>query len=159
MSKVTAAGVLLLLPSFLVAATDLGADKGDALARGVAERYMKAVLDRDVDAVMKLVDVPWCHDAREIIKDKAKLREKFRDAPMRPNAFANAKVHIREVATLEKLREKKKGPPARQVSLGEVVGKDDRVVFVEVEHDGRFQPVWLGVRLEKGEARVVGFVD
>jgi hypothetical protein len=45
------------------------------------------------------------------------------------------------------------------VSLGEVLGKNDRIVFLEIENAGGFQPVWLGIRLGERNGKVVGFVD
>jgi hypothetical protein len=159
MTKITTTGLLLVLPAFVIAATVAQADKDDARAREAVEQFIKAALARDLDGVMKHVDVPWCQDARRIVKDKEELRKAFLKSFQRPGQLMEAKLHIREVGTLEQLREKKKGPPARDVSLGEVLGKEHRVVFVELEHDGRLQPVWIGVRLEKGEAKVVGTVD
>lgn len=144
---------------FLVCSAKADADKDDAIARDVVERLFKAVLARDVEGLMKLIDVPWCHDAREIIMDKEKLREEFSKAFKRERDSSKDKVHIRMIATLAKFREAKKAPPTRGASLGEVLGKNHRVVFIEVEHDGRFQPVWIGVRLEKGKGKVVGMVD
>jgi hypothetical protein len=133
--------------------------KDDAVAREVVARLMKAALARDVEAVMKVVDVPWCHDGREIIKDRDRLRDTFRDGFARARKLKMPQAHIRQVGTLESFRRAKKGLPGRKVSLDDVLGKDHRVVFVEIEHDGRFQPTWVGVWLEQGRGKVVGILD
>jgi hypothetical protein len=133
-------------------------DKADAIARDLAEGLAKAIFARDVEAIMKLVDVPWCHDAREIINDREKVRGLFREAFAKSPDYSKAKAHVRKIGTLAAFRAAKKDPPSRQVSLGEVLGKDDRVVFMEIEHEGRFEPLWLGVRVKDG-GKIVGFVD
>lgn len=136
-------------------------DKRDAVARELAQAFCKGVLARDLDAVMRVVDVPWCSDAREIIEDKDTVREEFRKnfAEDKPRDFSGAKVHIRKIATLAEFRKQNKAPPVRKVSLGEVLGKNDRIVFLEIENAGRFQPVWLGIRFNDKKGKVVGFVD
>src|SRR5688572_21683849 len=106
------------------------AEKADAVARELAETLCKAVLARDLDGVMKVVDVPWCADTREIIEDRDVVREEFRRSFARGRDFSRARVHIRKVATLAAFRKDGKPPPTRKVSLGEVLGKDDRVVFL-----------------------------
>jgi hypothetical protein len=40
-----------------------------------------------------------------------------------------------------------------------VLSPKHRVVYFELEHEGKFHPVWLGVSLDKEEAKVVGLVD
>lgn len=157
-SKLHLTAIVLLLPSFLIASDVTKTDKGDARAREIAERFTKAILDRNLDETMKVVDVPWCSDAKEIITDKKKVAEQFRES-FQEQRFNVSRIHVREVATLRTL--KGKAPPKRnkQASLGVVLSANHRVVYLELEHDGRFQPVWIGVNLDKEEAKVVGVVD
>lgn len=135
-------------------------EDSDILARKAVEGFFNAWQQQDLASIMKVVDVPWCQDGREIITDAQKLREVFGKVFADSKELPKNKLHIRKIGKLAEFRKDKKGPPARTVSLAEVLGKDDLVVFVEIERpNGRLQPTWLGVRLEKGQAKIVGAVD
>jgi hypothetical protein len=131
----------------------------DALARRVAEEFGQAMLARDLAKIMAKVEVPWCHDAREVIRDKEQVREQLRASFAKARDLSKAKLHVRKIATLAAFRDAKKEPPSRRFSLADVLGKDHRIALLEIEHEGQFQPLWLGIRLEGDKALVVGFVD
>jgi hypothetical protein len=136
--------------------------KDDALARDVVQRLYKASDDRDVDAIMKLVDVPFCLDGREIIKDKVKLRKIMEKSVARQRAGMKFKIHIRKVAPMLDFIENKKVPPSRGADMSAVLAKNHRVVFVEIERSGPpggFQPTWIGVNFENGKPTIVGYAD
>src|SRR5262245_9149847 len=137
-----------------------GKEEADTLAAKAAESFFNAWQQQNLTNVMKVVDVPWCHDGREIITDVQKLRDVFGKAFADSKDLPKNKLHIRKIGKLAEFRKDKKGPPSRKVSLAEVLSKDDLVVFVEIERpNGRLQPTWIGVRLEKGQAKVVGAMD
>ncbi len=136
--------------------------KAAALAQDVVERLYRAVEARDLDGVMKLVDVPFCVDGRDIIKDRVKLCKFFEKSLGRVKAGTKFKIHIRKVAPMLDYIENKKAPPSRGADLSAFLTRNHRVVFVETERPdppGGFQPAWIGVNIENGTAKVVGIVD
>ena len=67
-------------PTFLIVATlpaqEKGKpDKGDQQAKEVAEQFLKALSQPDLEAVMKTVDIPFCLQGRENIKDRERLKK------------------------------------------------------------------------------------
>ena len=151
--------ICLHLILLLSGSSGAGDDKRDMPAREAAERFGKAFIAGDLPAIMKSVDAPFCLDAREIIADTAKVEEIFRKLIAQRRDLPTARFHVRKIATLAEFRKSKKSPPTRGVSLGEVLGKGGLVVFAEVEMNGRMQSMWIGVRLSKGQGKVVGIVD
>lgn len=134
------------------------ASQGDALARKAIEDFVQLGWNLNVEGVVKLVDVPWCYDGREIVKDNDQLREIVKKMVRR--SVDPKKVHIRRIATLETFKEEKNAPPARKYSLGDVLGKENRIVYVEFEtNEARFQPVWFAIRLQFNQAKIVGAID
>jgi hypothetical protein len=154
-------GVLFLFSSAIHPVRAGDPDKARALAKEAVERLNKAVEGRDLDALMKLVDVPYCQDGRQIIKDREELRKAFEEVwAKRPKQPAKIKFHIREIATIMEFIKKKNAPPSRGADLSAVLGENHRVVYVEFERPtGGFQPVWIGVRIDRDQARIVGMVD
>jgi hypothetical protein len=109
---------------------------------------------------MKVVDVPWCHDGREIINERGKIEASFRDNFARPRDLSKYKVQVREVLPSAGAT-KGKPPPRRQVALTDVLDATGRIVYVELVYEGGFQPLWLAVRLDLdgGGGKIVGFID
>jgi hypothetical protein len=128
-------------------------DKADALAREAVEQFTKAVKAEDVDAVMKLVDVPFFFDGKRVIKDRDELRKEFTDA-FDEKDLTQISVEIKEIHAFEAIEEKLKENDREM--LKEVLAKGDRVVVLEVDSK---EKVGLAVRIRDGQAKIVGLRD
>lgn len=130
------------------------AEKANAQAREVVEKLAKAVKAKDIDAVMKIVDVPFFWDGKKTIKDRDDLRKEIVGV-FAEKDFSEVTLEVKEVFTVEvvqgKLKEKE-----REL-LKDVVTKDDRVVLLGTNMDK--DKVAVFVRLRDGKARVVGIRD
>ena len=73
---------LLLLSAITVYGSGGDADppKSDPeqQAKAFAEQVLKTMLAKDLDAVMKMADVPWYHDKKKVIKDAAELKRELK---------------------------------------------------------------------------------
>ncbi|MCI0462453.1 MAG: hypothetical protein L0Z62_36340 [Gemmataceae bacterium] len=133
--------------------------KAAALAQDVVERLYKAFNDRDLDGMIVLVQVPFCLDGREILKDTGKLRKSWEKSLARQKPGVKLKFHIRKVAPMLDFIEEKMAPPSRGADMSAVLTRNHRVVLVEIERPGPpggFERTWIGVNFENGKARIVG---
>jgi len=134
--------------------------KPDDLAREAVQAFIKAVNTKDVDAAMKAVDVPFCIPGKVgVVKERDELKKHLERAAGRKNG--QIKLQIEDVGTLEQL-EKKTGKMMKEEKrkqLVEVLGKEHRIVLVEMTHDEGTTKAGFVVRLDGGKAFVVGIVD
>jgi pimeloyl-ACP methyl ester carboxylesterase len=147
------------LVAYRQAQVESEAERRSRSAARLAEDFATAVLRRDLKAVMKMADVPWCHDGLEIIRDPARVEENFRKSFARDRDFSKFKVVVRESLPLEGFAARGKKAPERKVSLADVLDKEGRIVHLELVHDKGAEPLWIAVRLDQAEAKVVGFFD
>jgi hypothetical protein len=134
------------------AAEDKG-DKADAQSKEVVEQFMKALKAETTEAALKVADVPFFWDGKEVIKEREELKKAFAQV-FAEKDLTQIEYTIKEVSTLEKMREKL-SEKEREL-LKDVLEKDDRVVFVELKSDA-FLAVM--VRIREGKAKVAGFRD
>ena len=134
-------------------------ETGDALAREAAEQFFKALAAKDADALLKVADVPWWWDEERITNDRAELEKQVRKV-FTGQSFAGEDYKFTVIAPLAAFEEaiKKKLPGDRRKKLEGVLGTDHRMVQVEVEKDGHKGEGILAVRIQDGQARVVGIV-
>lgn len=129
-------------------------DKGDVQAREAVEKFMKAIKAEDLDALMKVCDVPFFQDGQKIIKDRDELKKEFakvfQDKDLTQLSFEIKEVHLFDKIGA-KLNEKD-----REL-LKEVIGKEDRVVLVDVKVGDRGDKAAIMVRAKDG--LVVGLRD
>jgi hypothetical protein len=137
------------------------ADKDEDKAKEAAVAFMKAVKAKDLDAVMKAVDVPFLTTDKGVVKVidktddlkadlKAKL-EKLKDAEKTP-------TEVSEVMDLPTLRKKIEGKKDDTVikAVEKVLG--DKGYVIIVGKAGQRSGGVL-VRLKDGKAVVVGIPD
>jgi len=130
-------------------------DKGGVHARETAKEtaqtFLKAAKGKDLDALVKLTDIPWFDDGTQIIKDRAKLKELLKSAWVDFADDERFPSKIVRVATFRESRHMFQGQ--RQELADEVLAKDDWVVFLG--RDGKSKGM-LFVRLRDNRAKVVG---
>lgn len=151
---------VVLVLSGLFGQPIVAADKADDQAKEAVEQFAKALVGKDVDGLMKVVDVPWCMEGKRLIKDRDELKKEFIKL-LDAKDFSKDKVAIKLVAPLPKFEEAvgKKLPDDHRKMFEEVLGKDHRMVLIEVEQGERKGKGVIAVRLQDGKARVVGIVD
>jgi hypothetical protein len=140
-------------------------DKNAELAKKAVDAFAKGVVARDVKAVMKTVDVPWCDNLN---LDSTKLIAKTDELQKRLDKLINgaqqipAKVVLdfKTVLTYDKVLEKfgKGLPEEERKILDQVLKKTDYVLGVEIkspEGEVLAQLTFL-VGMRGSEAKVVG---
>jgi hypothetical protein len=144
------AGVVCCWPAAVQAA-----DKADEPAKEIVTQFARAVKAENLDEVMKLVEVPWFHDSFDkILRNRDELRKELRMA-FDERDFTSMTFEISRVDPYQQLRDKAPNEEERKV-LDEILGKDGRVVTLEVVLEGEKRTVRIGVRTQDGKARVVG---
>jgi hypothetical protein len=127
----------------------------DAKAKGIVNDLVKAIEAKDLDAAMKLFDVPFILVDKGLFKDEKELRKTFGKLLDSSNKVGKPKKEeVEEVWTYPQFREKYKDNIEKNKDLvGQLdvlkLTADDRVVF---------KPL-LGmilVRIREGKPRIVG---
>jgi len=131
-------------------------DKTKMKAKEVVEQFIKAIKAEDLDALLKIIDVPWLHD-NKVIKDKddqkATIKKAFDDKD-----FSNLSAEIREYHTYGDVREKLKED--RREKVDEVLSKEDVIVMIQLDTgDGNKRRNGVLVKIKDGKAKVVGLAD
>jgi hypothetical protein len=129
------------------------ADERDRQALMAADRFMKAVWKRDLEEVMKTVDLPFFWDGVENIKDRENLKSKLQRLVGRDRSKIEYKV--RAVYPFAEWAEKASLRTKDHELLKEVLDKTDRIVVFGLTKDG----IEIAVRVRGNEAKVVGFRD
>jgi hypothetical protein len=128
----------------------------DALAKEAAEQFAKALNEEDLDAVMKVVDLPFGWDAVKTVKDREGLKEEFARV-FREKDLTRFRFAVDEVKTYgdvaPKLSER------RKKVLDEVLKNEDRVVFVKPVPAKSDDRTGIAVRIREGKVKVIGFFD
>lgn len=136
-------------------------DKADAAAKETVEELFKALIAKDIDRLMKVVDVPWCiMDRKQIVKDRDELKKRWQKGLDRRD-YSTTKIAVKLVAPLSKMEASlgKKLPKDSRKLLEEVLGKDHRMVLIEIEQGERKHTIVAAVRLQDGKARVVSISE
>jgi len=131
----------------------------DELAREAVLAYVKAANARDVDAAMKVVDVPFYFTEKIIVKGRDEMRKILEVAARRKNGEFS--LRIQDVGTLEQM-EKKTGKVLKEEKrkpLIQVLGKEHRIVRVEITNDLGTTKAAFAVRIDGSKAVVVGHFD
>src|SRR5262249_2820431 len=156
--------VPLLAAALLVGMGDQGSstesgDKTDTLAREVVERFFRAFTAKNLDGLMKEVDVPFCREGGKNIEKRDDLEPFFQKVLQARNPSKDS-IAIKWVTTLPEL-EKREGKftDEERKTIEAVLGKDHRVVKVEWNRagDGKHRRL-IFVRFQKSTAKVVGII-
>jgi hypothetical protein len=146
----------LLLP--LVAAADQADDKK---VKQAAVAFMKAVKAKDIDAVMKTVDVPFMTTERATAKVMDKVEDLRADLNGKLEKIKDVdKIPVEAAEVLElgairkKLEDRKKDDVLKAIE--KVLG--DKGCIVLLQRDGR-KTGGLLVRVKDGAPKVVGIAD
>jgi hypothetical protein len=138
-----------------VAAKDK-ADKRDMLAKTAADEYLKAIQSQDLDAVMKMVDVPFfVPRSKENIKDRESLRSEMELLVKRDQR--GVKVKVEAIYSVANFVEKFKLGAGVRDRMKEVAEAADRVVvYTLITEPKRDDRAAVLVRIRDGKAKVVG---
>lgn len=141
--------------------TTAGERDSNTLARDAYVTFCQAYSKKDVDGVMRVVDVPWLLRGKQVVKDRAELRKfwqgNFADPANRRRLPWTDEFKVESISALRQLTEKNKDSVTKEDmeflskldDLG--VTKDDRAVI-----DGL--TIFI-VRLRKGDAKIVACYD
>ena len=133
--------------------------KSDALAKEAVEQFFKAFKAKDLEALMKGADVPFCREGGKNLAKREDLKQFLQKALDRRDPSKDS-MRIARVTTLPKLEEAEgKFTEAERKTVETVLGKDHRVVKVEWDRHGEGKhKVLFFIRLQEGEAKVVGIL-
>jgi hypothetical protein len=133
--------------------------KTDTQAKEAVEEFFKAFKAKDIDGVIKTVDVPFCREGGKNIKQRDDLKQFFNKALDLRDPSKDS-ITVKLVTTLPKLEASEgKLTDDERKAVEEVLGKDHRVVRVEWDRVGEGkQKRLILVRFQKGEAKVVGIL-
>jgi hypothetical protein len=144
-----------VIASFMVAwLTPIGAGDvdGDKLARQAYLRFCQAFNKKDLHGVMKVMDVPWLASGKPVIKDRGKLQKIWKDLLAIQDIDATLPLTKIRVEPVSVLREAAKEDKEFLTNLQELgLTKEDRVVNEGIT-------IFI-MRLRKGDAKIVGYVD
>jgi hypothetical protein len=138
----------------------LAADSPDMLAKKAVEQLLKAYKASDINGIMEAVDIPWFHNAKEVIKDREPLKREFHKELGREKDRAALKHVIDNVVSYKSVREKLREEERKLAD--EVIQPDDRVLLVRIGKEvdgGQGDKVAFLVRIKEGKAKVVGLKD
>ncbi len=121
-----------------------------AAAKETATQFLKAVKDQNLDALVKLNDVPWYEDGTSIINEEAKLKDFLKRIWV--DRAKNAKLPS-DVVGLIRCGEIGDLYGGTRIPTANVAAKDDWLVFVG--NDGMARGFFL-VKMRDGKGKVVG---
>jgi len=148
--------VALLLA--FAAASVSAADKDEDKAKEVTLAFLKAVKAKDLDAVMKTVDVPYLNDEKGDFKVIEKVEDLKADLKMKLEKIKDTEkipTEVGEVLDLPAIRKKVAGKKAEEElkHIEKVLGEKGYVVMLGKPDDERGAVL---VRIKDGKAKVVG---
>jgi hypothetical protein len=135
------------------------AAKTDAQAKEAVVQFFKAFKAKDIDILMKAVDVPFCREGGKNIDKRGDLKLFFSKA-LEVRDPSKDTITVKLVTTLPKLEASEgKFTDDERKAVEAALGKDHRVVKVEWDRggDGKHKAL-IRVRLQKGKAKVVGII-
>ena len=153
--RLLAVAVLIAFVGAVPAADDKAKPEDKAKAAAVA--FLKAVKAKDVDAAMKLADVPFGHkhDGLTTIKTtdelKAWMKERFDEIKDADKLPTEVKDLLPFATVKETIKDEKEKAHAE-----EIVGKDGFIALVEA---GDGKKVAIAVRMKDGKPKVVAVIQ
>src|SRR5262245_23789090 len=155
LSLLFVASTLLLVPG-----ASAGEKKADDQAKEIVGRFFKALAAKDVDASLKLMDVPWFGlFSSDVVKDRKELKKQWAPFLKEAKFDGEPKLEIKEVLTFPQFREKYKQKLKEKIAkaLDQMkLTADDRVVL---EQSGKSGGSAILVRIRDGTAKIVGVIE
>lgn len=153
------AALLVALAAPLASAQDKGKDKDEDKAREVAAAYAKALKAKDLDAVMKVVDVPFVMIDREKPRTLEKADELKADLKAKLDAVKDTgsfPTEVSEVLGHVALRKeaKTKDDEAFAMMVEKFIG--DTGYVVRIGKADAAKKTYVLIRVKDGKAKVVG---
>ncbi len=147
--------VFLLVASIYAFSANADEDKKRP-SRETVDNFMKAMAAEDIEAVMRIVDVPWFHDGKKIIESKDELKQAFQQV-FEKKDFANFKHEIKKESTymaeVENLS-------AKDRELLKKMAKPSDVIFqLTVDNGERKDNIRMLVRVTDGKGKLIGIRD
>ena len=130
--------------------------KGFMVASQAVNAFVKAMRNEDLDALMKVVEVPWFQDGKKIIKSKDELRGMFR-GPLEEKDFSELQAEVLAVQQFRTLREKATGTTGEL--LKQVAQDEDLVFQLTVKLGSQTDGLMLLVRVSEEGAKIIGLRD
>ncbi len=158
--------LLFLAAAPLVARTDppnAASNDVDRTAREAADRFLQAVYGRDLEQLMAQVAVPWFHDGKTVLTERADVEQEFKQMQdKRRNDPSVPRWEVRTVIPYRAVRDQT--APAERRMLDQVLSPDDRLVLVHLQRPkakGADAPppeetVVLLVKVQGGKALIAG---
>jgi hypothetical protein len=130
-------------------------DDLEAAAQTVLKDFFRARERRNLDDLMKTVDVPWYHDGKSVITDRKELAQEFHGLLARKGQ-SKADYQVRRLLPYRLLKDRFTADERRMIDS--VLTDEDRIALVTVRPAGTDQEstMLLFVRLRNGQAKVVG---
>jgi hypothetical protein len=130
------------------------ADKNEDKAKEAAIAFLKAVMSKDPEAVLKTTATPFVYRESEklnVLKDADALKKWVKEKLGEVKDADKVPTEIAAIHAFADVKDKIKDEEQRK-TIEEVVGKDGFVAVVSA--DGRMVPIL--VRIKDGKAAVVG---
>lgn len=134
-------------------------DKTDTQAKEAVVQFFKALKSKNLEVIMKAVDVPFCREGGKNSEKRDDLKRFFQTV-LDKRDLSKDTITIKLVTTLPKLEQSEgKFTDDERKAVEEVMGKDHRVVKVEWNRfgEGKHMALIL-VRFREGKAKVVGII-
>lgn len=130
----------------------------DTPARAVVQQFLRFRQDLNQDDLMTTVDVPWYHDGKSVITDRAELAAEFKALLIRPNQ-EKVSFEIRRLMPYRAVQEKFTEDERRMADR--VLQPEDRVALIVVRpvSTDTERKILLFVRMRDGQAKVVGLMN
>jgi rRNA maturation endonuclease Nob1 len=141
---------------FAFASATVAADKPEETAKNAAIAFLKAIKSKDVDAVMKLSDVPFVYKDSGIMvhKEADALKKWLKERLDELKDPEKVPTTIDEMMPFATVKEKIKDASEKELAE-EVMGKDGFLAVLATD-DGK--KVGIAVRLKDGKAKIVGLI-
>jgi hypothetical protein len=133
---------------------DDDAAKKDEQAKELAVRFMKAYKDKDLDAMMKMVDVPWYDEPGKpvVMKEKDEVKQFLQWHIDREDKPEWIPIEAVQIMTYSTHRKQRTDPSEERFVKAEdaVFAADDRIVLVARPNDKRPR-LGVGIRFREGK--------
>jgi hypothetical protein len=147
-------GLLMMLALGLLHATVRAEDTPEDQARAVVAKFLKAVKEENVQALLPTVAVPWLHSDLTRITEQEKLGKAF-EVLFEKRDYTTLTIRPQFLTAYQQVRNKTDAEERKL--LDEYLGDQGFVVLLQIEHpDQRKEKLVLLVRILKGQAKVVG---
>ena len=100
-------------------------------ARNLVTQFMKAMQLRNLDDIMTMVDVPWCHDMKTTIYDRKELELDFHRLLEKHRNRPTMQYDVRPAYAYADVREKL--PDQERKDIDKVIRPTDYIVLVYVK--------------------------